>query len=91
MQKKQEIKTIKKILIERGCKKIILFGSFLEKGKQHQDIDIAVSGMKPEDFFYSISFLPLLLNKKVDLVDLDDLSPFFLENLQKKGKIIYEI
>jgi len=41
----QELKKIASISKEFGAKKVLLFGSCLE------DLDIAVSGIKPREFF----------------------------------------
>ena len=55
-----------------GCSEIYLFGS-LQSGESRtdSDIDIAVRGIEPEQFFYIYGELMSRLNHRVDLVDLD--------------------
>ncbi|MFW5711339.1 MAG: nucleotidyltransferase family protein [Spirochaetota bacterium] len=55
-----------------GCTEIFIFGS-LYTGQIHSDsdIDIAVRGLKPEDFFSVYGELMMRLKHPVDLVDLD--------------------
>lgn len=47
----RELKKIAGISKEFGAKKVILFGSCLEDIESASDIDIAVSGIKPREFF----------------------------------------
>ncbi len=73
-----------------GCSKILLFGSYAEgKINSNSDIDIAVSGIKALEFYKAIAKLPLLINTAVDLVDFDDLPPYFQKSIQKNGIILY--
>ena len=55
-----------------GCSEIYLFGS-LESGENRSDsdIDIAVRGIEPEQFFFIYGELMSRLQHRVDLVDLD--------------------
>lgn len=55
-----------------GCKEIYLFGS-VNTGFVHgnSDIDLAVRGIKPEDFFSIYGELMFMLEHNVDLIDLD--------------------
>ncbi|MFH0948466.1 MAG: hypothetical protein V1833_05665 [Elusimicrobiota bacterium] len=46
-----DIKKIVEISKEYGAEKIILFGSCLKDIKSANDIDVAVAGVKPRDFF----------------------------------------
>jgi predicted nucleotidyltransferase len=47
----RELKKIAGISKEFGAKRVILFGSCLEDIESARDIDIAVSGIKPREFF----------------------------------------
>lgn len=58
-----------------GVKRVILFGSSLGK-KQSRDIDLAVEGLRPKDFFKFYGDLLFSLPKPVDLVDLSQDSKF---------------
>jgi len=59
-------------LQSKGCSEIYLFGS-VGSGipRQASDIDIAVRGIKPEQFFAIYGELMMQLQHEVDLVDLD--------------------
>ena len=50
--------------------KVYLFGSNLEPGREHNDIDLAVEGIPDSLFFKFYSELIFSLSKPVDLVDL---------------------
>ena len=47
----RELNKITDISKEFGAKKVLLFGSCLEDIESAKDIDIAVSGIKPREFF----------------------------------------
>ncbi|TFG15925.1 MAG: nucleotidyltransferase domain-containing protein [Promethearchaeota archaeon] len=67
--------------------KIFLFGSSLVQD-EYNDIDLAVSGIKPDLFFKFYGDLLRNLTKPVDLVDLSQKS-FFIQIIQKNGVKIY--
>ena len=55
----------------RYCvREILLFGSSIDPDKTANDIDLAVAGIAPEDFFYFYGDLLFELSKPVDLIDL---------------------
>ncbi|GAB6090723.1 nucleotidyltransferase family protein [Spirochaeta dissipatitropha] len=55
-----------------GCSEIYLFGSLVNgNASDSSDIDIAVRGINPDDFFYIYGQLMYRLQHRVDLVDLD--------------------
>ena len=64
-----------------GCTEIYIFGS-LSKGMVHSksDIDIAVKGIRAEDFFSVYGELISMLDHSIDLVDLE-LQPNFAKML----------
>lgn len=75
---------------EFGAKKVLLFGSCIEDIESAHDIDIAVSGIKPKDFFKYYGKVSMALKDEVDIVDLDDLREHIYKRILSKGKIIYE-
>lgn len=82
----------KKIIIELSkkyhVKRVLLFGSSLAPGGKAQDIDLAVEGIKSEDFFDYYGDLLLNLTKPVDLIDLSENSKF-VNLVKKEGAQIY--
>jgi predicted nucleotidyltransferase len=60
-----------------GAKSVYLFGS-AAKGMAHNDsdVDLAVSGLPPENFFKALSAASNLLDRPVHLIDLDEVTPF---------------
>lgn len=78
------------ILKEGGCTEIYLFGS-LAIGKAHQksDMDLAVRGCPPGNFFPLLGKLLVTLDYAVDLVDLDKNLAFahFLEQEKELQRI----
>ena len=77
-------------LKEKGCSKILLFGSLAEGNNNiKSDIDIAVSGITTKNFFSAIAQLPAIVKQRVDLVDLDDLPSNFRKSIEKDGIVFY--
>ena len=72
------------------AKKGLLFGSCLENVGSARDIDIAVSGIKPADFFRYYARLSMAVKDEVDLIDLDDTDDYFSKRIVSKGKVLYE-
>ena len=69
------------ILKAAGCKECYVFGSVASgKVQDNSDIDMAIRGLAPDQFFYIYAQLPV----RVDLVDLDDGSRFS-ERLLRRG------
>ena len=58
-----------------GVESVLLFGS-ASTSDNYNDIDIAVSGIKPELFFSFYGDLIMNLSKPVDLIDLSHKSLF---------------
>jgi predicted nucleotidyltransferase len=65
------------VLKRSGAKTVYLFGS-AAKGTMHNDsdVDLAVSGLPPENFFKALSVANSLLDRPVHLIDLDEVTPF---------------
>lgn len=85
-----EVSEIVAISKKFGAKKVLLFGSCLEDIESAHDIDVAVSGIKPKDFFRYYSKVSLAIDDEVDVVDLDDAREHLYKRILAKGKVIYE-
>ncbi len=85
-----ELKRIVSISKEFGAKKLLLFGSCLEEIESAQDIDIAVSGVKPREFFKYYGKVSMAVDDEVDIVDLDDVREHLYKRILSKGKVLYE-
>jgi predicted nucleotidyltransferase len=72
-----------------GADKVILFGSCLDDLNSARDIDIAVSGIKPKDFFKYYGKVSMEIEDEVDIVDLDDLRAYFRQKVISQGKVLY--
>jgi predicted nucleotidyltransferase len=86
----QELKKIAGISKEFGAKKVLLFGSCLEDIESASDIDIAVSGIKPREFFRFYGKVSMELEDEVDIIDLDDIREHLYKKVLSKGQVIYE-
>jgi predicted nucleotidyltransferase len=87
---KRELDRIVDISKEFGAKKVLLFGSCVEDISAGRDIDVAVSGIKPEDFFKFYGKVSMEVENEVDIVDLDDVREHLYKRILSKGKILYE-
>jgi len=60
-----------------GARKVYLFGSAATGTlREGSDIDLAVSGLPPEKFFKAMGIAGDILERPLDLVDLDEDNPF---------------
>ena len=60
-----------------GALEVYLFGSSATgKMQEDSDIDMAVSGLPPEKFFQAMGQAGDILQRSLDLVDLDEDNPF---------------
>jgi predicted nucleotidyltransferase len=87
---KRELAKIISIGKEFGVKKLLLFGSCVSDIESARDIDIAVSGVKPRDFFKFYGKVSMIVDDEVDLIDLDDVREHLRKRILSKGKLIYE-
>lgn len=76
-------KTIREISKKYHATRVILFGSSIDAGKESRDIDIAVEGIEPKDFFKYYGDLLLNISKPVDVIDLSGTSKFVKLVLQE--------
>ncbi|HYG65962.1 MAG TPA: nucleotidyltransferase domain-containing protein [Thermoanaerobaculia bacterium] len=73
------------LLRASGAEAVYVFGSVATgKNRDTSDVDLAVSGLPPGSFFETMARLGDLLDRPVDLVDLDVSSPF-TAYLKEKG------
>lgn len=86
----RELKKIASISKEFGAKKVLLFGSCLEDIESARDIDIAVSGIKPGEFFKYYGKVSMAVEDEVDIVDLDDIREHLYKRVLSRGQVIYE-
>jgi len=86
----KELEKIVTISREFGAKKVVLFGSCISDVDSARDIDIAVSGVKPRDFFKFYGKVSMIIDDEVDLIDLDDVREHLRKRILSKGKLIYE-
>ena len=65
------------ILKNSGAQNVYLFGS-AAKGtmRRDSDVDVAVSGLPPENFFKALSAASSALDRSIHLIDLDEVTPF---------------
>lgn len=85
----EDIKKSVKILKENGATEIFIFGSIVNGNlNRNSDIDIAIRGIRQEDFYKVASILMFELEKEIDLVDLDDKDDRFSQMLLEKGNLI---
>ncbi|MFH1859576.1 MAG: nucleotidyltransferase domain-containing protein [bacterium] len=73
-----------------GAEKVFLFGSCLEGAESAQDIDVAVKGVKPENFFEMYGKILCVVNSEIDLIPLEETREHFAKRILEKGKLIYE-
>lgn len=81
-------KIIRELSEKYHVKRVLLFGSSLDPSRESRDIDIAVDGIDPGDFFDYYGDLLLKLSKPVDVIDLSETSKF-VTLVKKEGLPIY--
>lgn len=86
----RELDKIVDISKEFGAKKVLLFGSCLEDIKSAKDIDIAVAGIKPREFFKYYGKVSMWVDDEVDIVDLDDIREHLYKRILSQGRVLYE-
>jgi predicted nucleotidyltransferase len=77
-----------KILKEEGCNEIYIFGSIVRGDhNDNSDIDIAVNGLNPTQYFRILGKLMLELSVNIDLLDLDEENNRMANLLKEKGEL----
>ncbi len=70
-----------------GARDVYVFGSAAEgRMTEDSDIDLAVSGLPPAVFFKAMSIAHEILDRSLDLIDLDEDSPF-TRYLKEEGEL----
>jgi len=65
-----DIKTIRELAAKYSLKKVLLFGSAARQDSGFRDIDLAVEGVRPQEFFLLYGELMSRLSMPVDVLDL---------------------
>lgn len=77
-----------RILKDGGCSEIFLFGSGVTgKIREDSDLDLAIRGCPRSRFFNLLGRLIMELDHQVDLINLDNKSPF-TDYLQQEGPLV---
>jgi predicted nucleotidyltransferase len=83
-----DVETAARILREAGAAEVYVFGSAAHGTmRPDSDIDFAIRGLPPEQFFRTMGKVRHAISHLFDLVDLDDENPF-TDYLVRKGKLI---
>ena len=88
MVSQNEIEIIKQLSSKYNAKKVILFGSSLDSQREGHDIDLAVDGVAPEDYYRYCGELIMTLDHPVDIVDLSVLCKF-VDIILEEGVVLY--
>ena len=83
-----EKRIIREISERYAVKRVLLFGSSIVSGKESRDIDLAVEGIPPADFFRYYGDLILGLSRPVDVVDISRTSKF-TKMIKQEGILLY--
>jgi predicted nucleotidyltransferase len=81
-------KAIQSLCRKCGVKRALRFGSSLDTTREGRDIDLAVEGIAPRDFFRFYGEIMFVVSKPVDLVDLSGRSKF-LDLIRREGVPLY--
>jgi predicted nucleotidyltransferase len=75
------------VLKAAGAREVYVFGSAITgKLRDDSDVDLAVSGLPPGQFFRAMGKAADVLRRPVDLIDLDEETPF-TEYLKREGEL----
>jgi predicted nucleotidyltransferase len=88
MVSQNDIETIKELSSKYNVGKVILFGSSLDPQRQSKDIDLAIEGVAPKDYYRYCGELMMALTKPVDIVDLS-VSCKFIDIIIEEGVVLY--
>jgi predicted nucleotidyltransferase len=88
--RKRLLQKVVEYLKKKGCRRVMVFGSFAHgEPTADSDLDIAVTGLSGRAFFEAVAMLPLIANRRVDLVDIDDVPRSFRETIERTGEPLY--
>jgi predicted nucleotidyltransferase len=86
---KRKIKAATNLLKAEGAQAVYLFGSVSDgTDDYYSDIDLAVSGLPAEKFFQAMGKACDILERPLDLIDLDE-DNLFSNYLKEKGKLLH--
>ncbi len=88
-----EARRLAKILAEEfGVERVYLFGSFAwgNKVRPDSDIDLAVEGLLPRQFFKAYGRLEEATRYAFDLVPLEKATPRLRKLILKRGMLVYD-
>ena len=88
MVSQRDIETIKELSSKYDLGKVILFGSSLDSQRQSNDIDLAIEGVAPKDYYRYCGELMMALTKPVDIVDLS-VPCKFIDIIIEEGVVLY--
>lgn len=75
------------VLMRFGAHDVYLFGSAATGTlRDDSDIDMAVSGLPPENFLSAMGAISDILDRPLDLIDMDE-DTLFTRYLSEKGKL----
>ena len=85
--REQAIEQAISVLKASGAKEVYIFGSAArgEMGAD-SDVDFAIAGLPPELFFKAMSAASRALGRPLDLIDLDEATPF-TRYLKEEGEL----
>ncbi len=86
---KRNIDRVVEIAKDYGATQVILFGSALDNIDNANDIDIGVLGIPDNKFLEFGGTLDIELGIPVDVIPLNQKSPF-IDYIRKKGRYIYD-
>ncbi len=87
-QLRRSIQEAAAVLRELGAREVYVFGSAARGTlRARSDIDLAVSGLPPSLFFRAMSKAADVLNRPLDLIDLDQDVPF-TRYLKEEGELV---
>ena len=89
---RSQAEQIAALLVERfQATQVILFGSLTrQRFTEVSDIDLAVAGIPPGQFFEALAAANQVTNRWVDLKPLEDLEPYFYRRVIATGEVLYD-
>ena len=89
MLPKEEKEKIIGLAKQYNASRVLLFGSALRNYEAANDLDLAIEGVAPSDFFRIYADLIAALPKRIDLIDLSKKSRFN-DLIQHNAIVLYE-
>ena len=83
----EAVKAAADCLRRHGAREVYVFGSAASGSlREGSDVDLAVAGLPPDKFFEAMGQASDLLDRPLDLIDLDE-DTLFTAYLKEKGKL----